>query len=98
MYFTYLISSGTIGHQDPELGKPLMHSFFLNHPLQKINSGISLARTGSSKKETQILFAAVHVSSPTARIYSTAENTKIFYTLGITEHTTGKDLYLVRFA
>ncbi|HEY8909023.1 MAG TPA: DsrE family protein [Desulfosporosinus sp.] len=29
MSFTYLISSDTIGHQDPELGKRLMHSFFM---------------------------------------------------------------------
>lgn len=29
MSFCYLISSDTIGHQDPELGKRLMHSFFL---------------------------------------------------------------------
>ena len=29
MAFTYLISSDIIGHQDPELGKRLMHSFFL---------------------------------------------------------------------
>ena len=29
MAFTYFISSDTIGHQDPELGKRLMHSFFL---------------------------------------------------------------------
>ena len=29
MSFCYFISSDTIGHQDPELGKRLMHSFFL---------------------------------------------------------------------
>ena len=29
MSFSYFISSDTIGHQDPELGKRLMHSFFL---------------------------------------------------------------------
>ena len=29
MSFSYLISSDTIGHQDLELGKRLMHSFFL---------------------------------------------------------------------
>ncbi len=29
MSFTYFISSDTIGHQDLELGKRLMHSFFL---------------------------------------------------------------------
>ncbi|MCO5388210.1 MAG: DsrE family protein [Desulfosporosinus sp.] len=29
MSFTYLISSDVIGHQDPELGRRLMHSFFL---------------------------------------------------------------------
>jgi len=29
MSFTYLISSDTIGHQDSELGKRLMHSFFM---------------------------------------------------------------------
>jgi len=29
MSFTYFVSSDTIGHQDPELGKRLMHSFFL---------------------------------------------------------------------
>ncbi len=29
MSFTYFISSDTIGHQDPELGKRLMHSFFI---------------------------------------------------------------------
>lgn len=29
MNITYFISSDTIGHQDPELGKRLMHSFFM---------------------------------------------------------------------
>jgi rubredoxin len=29
MSFTYFISSDTIDHQDPELGKRLMHSFFI---------------------------------------------------------------------
>lgn len=29
MAFTYFISSDTIGHQDSELGKRLMHSFFI---------------------------------------------------------------------
>lgn len=29
MSFSYFVSADTIGHQDPELGKRLMHSFFL---------------------------------------------------------------------
>lgn len=29
MSFSYLITSDIIGHQDPELGKRLMHSFFM---------------------------------------------------------------------
>ena len=29
MSFSYFITSDTIGHQDPELGKRLMHSFFM---------------------------------------------------------------------
>ena len=29
MSLAYLISSDTIGHQDPELGKRLMHNFFM---------------------------------------------------------------------
>ena len=29
MSFAYFISSDIIGHQDPELGKRLMHSFFI---------------------------------------------------------------------
>jgi Uncharacterized conserved protein involved in intracellular sulfur reduction len=29
MSFSYFVSSDIIGHQDPELGKRLMHSFFL---------------------------------------------------------------------
>lgn len=29
MSFTYFISSDTIGYEDPELGKRLMHNFFM---------------------------------------------------------------------